>query len=71
VGDNTFLDEDDTVLKAACDGVVHYVRDVISVRDLLQITGNVDQHTGNIQFPGDVSVSGDVYSGYSLRSGGA
>lgn len=71
VGDNTFLDEDDTVLKAACDGVVHYVRDVISVRDLLQINGNVDQHTGNVQFPGDVSVSGDVYSGYSLRSGGS
>lgn len=71
VGDNTFLDEDDTVLKADCDGVVHYVRDTISIRDLLQIPGNVDQHTGNIHFPGDVSVSGDVYSGYSIQSGGS
>ena len=31
----------------------------------------VGDNTWNVQFPGDVSVSGDVYSGYSLRSGGS
>jgi len=70
VGENTLLIDDNTLLVATCDGVVNYVRDTISIRNLLKISSDVDQHTGNINFSGDVTVEGDISNGFSLNVGG-
>lgn len=69
-GKNTHLDQDDTVLAADCDGVIHFIRDVIDVSDMLRVNSNVDQLTGNINFTGDVTIEGDVSDGCSVKSGG-
>lgn len=69
-GKNTHLEQDDTVLVADCDGVIHFIRDVVDVNDMLKVNSNVDQLTGNINFTGDVTIEGDVRGGYSVKSGG-
>lgn len=70
VGKNTRLIENDTLLTASCDGVVHFVRDTIDVNDLLKISSSLDQHTGNVNFTGDITIDGDVCNGFSVKSGG-
>ncbi|MBR0597552.1 DUF342 domain-containing protein [Sinanaerobacter chloroacetimidivorans] len=70
VGKNTILTENETKLVATCDGVVRFLRDTIDINDMLKITTNVDQQTGNIHFTGDVTVDGDVCDGFSVKSGG-
>lgn len=70
VGKNTRLIEDNMVLVAECDGIVHFVRDSIDINDVLRIRGNVDQSTGNVNFSGDVSIDGDICSGFTVKSGG-
>ena len=69
-GKNTRLIENETLLVASCDGVVHFVRNTIDVNDLLKISTSVGQHTGNVNFTGDVTIDGDVCNGFSVKSGG-
>lgn len=69
-GTNTEMNEDGTLLTASCDGIIRFLRDTVDVSETLRIAGDVDQHTGNINFSGDVTVEGDVCSGYTVRSGG-
>jgi len=69
-GRNTELNEDGTKLFAAVSGVVKFKKDVIEIGDVLQIRSDVDQTTGNIDFPGDVLISGDVTYGFSVKSAG-
>lgn len=71
VGRNTVLTEDGTRLLADVSGVVRFVRDTIDINEVLQIRSNVDQSTGNINFPGDVTVAGDVCYGFSIKCGGS
>ncbi len=70
VGKNTELSEDGKKLFATVDGLVKFTKDYIDISDVLQIRSDVDQTTGNIDFSGDVIVSGDVSYGFSLKSGG-
>ncbi len=69
-GKNTILSEDGLRVTAACDGVIKYTRDVVDIQDTMNIPANVDQLTGNIDFPGDVVIGGDVCDGFSVKSGG-
>ncbi|MGI6734218.1 MAG: DUF342 domain-containing protein [Anaerovoracaceae bacterium] len=69
MGKNTVFNEDGTKLMAACSGVVRFVKDYIDINEVLHVR-NVDQSTGNINFPGDVIVDGDVHYGFSVKSGG-
>ncbi|HWQ77402.1 MAG TPA: FapA family protein [Anaerovoracaceae bacterium] len=69
-GKNTHLAGDDTLLVSDCDGVIRFVRDTVDVNDMLRVNSNVDQLTGNINFSGDVTIEGDVSSGFMVRSGG-
>ena len=68
-GKNTTYNEEENVLFAACDGIINYVTDVVNVNDVMHISGNVDNGTGNIDFSGDVIVEGDVCEGYNIRAG--
>lgn len=70
-GKNTVYDEENHAIISEVDGSVEVVRGVINVQDMLRINGNVDLSTGDINFPGDVYVSGDVLSGFNLISKGS
>jgi uncharacterized protein (DUF342 family) len=70
MGRNTVFNEEGTQLKAACSGVVRFAKDHIDINEVLHIRSSVDQSTGNIHFPGDVIVDGDVSYGFSIKSGG-
>ncbi len=70
MGENTNLTDDELHLVASCDGCVNYHDDMFYVRQLLYIRGNVDPHTGNIEFKGDIIIEGDVLEGYSVKADG-
>jgi len=42
----------------------------ISVNQMYEVKGNVDFHTGNIDFNGDVNIGGSVNPGFSIRADG-
>lgn len=53
-------------LLAATNGYVFYHNDLIAVKRLLNVRKNVDFHTGNIVFVNDITLHGDVKSGFSV-----
>lgn len=57
------------VLYALKTGAVHYIGDSIAVYDVLEIGGNVDFNTGNIDFNGYVSIRGSVEENFSVCAG--
>jgi uncharacterized protein (DUF342 family) len=59
-------DNTKTVLYARQDGAVTMLGDKISVSNYLNIEGDVDYSTGNIEFDGYVSVKGTVQDGFSV-----
>lgn len=69
-GKNTFISEDGTQLIAKTDGIVKFIGNSVHVNDMLQVQSDVDILTGNIDFPGDVTVNGDVCSGFKVKCGG-
>ncbi|MCI8561011.1 MAG: DUF342 domain-containing protein [Dorea sp.] len=69
-GKNTEVSEDGNKLIASIDGRVEFSGRYFSVKPLLEIPGNVDYSTGNINFIGDVLIHGDVCSGFSVRAMG-
>jgi uncharacterized protein (DUF342 family) len=46
-------------------------KNVLRVQSSLEIKGAVDYHTGNIVFPGDISIEGPVSDGFKIYSGGS
>lgn len=56
------------VLYALKTGAVHYDKDCISVYDHLEIDGDIDFSTGNIDFDGYVSIRGSVEENFSVRA---
>ena len=54
---------------AACDG--RFVQDAKSfwVEEILEVAGDVDYHVGNIDFPGDVFIRGEIKDGFKIHSG--
>ncbi|PKM61047.1 MAG: hypothetical protein CVU99_05205 [Firmicutes bacterium HGW-Firmicutes-4] len=69
VGKNTSLIEDDSKLVADCDGIIKFIN-TINIDEMMHIRSNIDFSTGNIHFPGDVTIDGDVSSGFSVKAGG-
>lgn len=69
-GRNTALSEDGTALIATKTGHVEFCNRTFQVRPILDIAGNVDYSTGNINFLGDVHVHGDVCTGFVVRAMG-
>ena len=68
-GKNTRL-EDDRVL-ADRDG--RFQRGVASfwVNEILELQGDVDYHTGHVDFPGDVLIRGEIKPGFRIQAGGS
>lgn len=55
-------------LMAEANGFALYEDDVISVRRTLNVRRDVDFHTGNILFVGDLVVHGNVRAGFALKA---
>lgn len=70
-GRNTVLSEDGTLLIAARTGRVEFNGRGFQVKPVLEIGGNVDYSTGNINFLGDVHIHGDVCTGFTVRAMGS
>ncbi len=71
MGRNTEISEDGSELIASMTGHVEFSGRGFQVKPVLEIAGNVDYSTGNINFLGDVHVHGDVCSGFSVRAIGS
>ena len=69
-GRNTVANDDDTQLLAAVDGHVTIVDGKVTVNTVLEIPGNVDYSTGNIDYIGDVRIRGNITAGFTVKSGG-
>ncbi|MEZ3485904.1 MAG: FapA family protein [Lachnospiraceae bacterium] len=69
-GRNTEISEDGTQLLAVKDGRLEFTDNVFKVKSVLEISGNVDFSTGNINFVGDVHIHGDVSGGFSVKTVG-
>ena len=69
-GKNTTISDDGLSLYAGTNGRIVREKDVLHVENILTIEGDVDYSTGNITFNGDVAISGDVLTGFKVRSTG-
>ena len=70
-GRNTALSEDGMTLIATKTGHVEFNGRTFQVKPVLEIEGNVDYSTGNINFLGDVHIHGDVCAGFTVRAMGS
>ncbi|WAM33425.1 DUF342 domain-containing protein [Caldicellulosiruptor morganii] len=69
-GKNTYIDADGHTLKAACDGQVCIIEGKVVVLNTLEISSDVDNSTGNINFVGNVHIKGSVLSGFKVVAEG-
>jgi Predicted polymerase, most proteins contain PALM domain, HD hydrolase domain and Zn-ribbon domain len=58
-------------LVALVDGRLTIESGRIEVDEVMLVKGEVDFHTGNIAFPGDVVIEGSVHDGFKVQSGGS
>jgi uncharacterized protein len=56
-------------LVATCDGRFVATIAHLWVEEVLDVKGDVDFHVGNIDFPGDVSIAGDIRDGFQVKAG--
>lgn len=65
-GTNVTLDAATRRFRAETDGRVELRGHLVCVSNVLDIKGDVDFHTGNIQFPGMVNVSGCIHDNFQV-----
>ena len=66
-GKNIVLDGKE--YKAAVTGKITFANNCFDVEEVFIVKGDVDYHTGNIIFPGDVFVEGNICEGFTVQSG--
>jgi len=69
-GKNTFVSEDGLHLIADASGQLSIQNGKIHISPCLEIKGNVDNSTGNIDFNGQVVVMGNVLTGFTVKAVG-
>lgn len=69
-GRNVEQSEDGQTLFASIDGQVNYIEGKVNVFATYEVKADVDNSTGNINFIGNVAVSGNVLSGFVIEAGG-
>lgn len=69
-GIGTAVSEDGRQLLAVSEGFLEFRAGVFNVKNVLNISGDVDYSTGNIDFRGDVSIRGDVREQFSVKATG-
>ncbi|MDD2510038.1 MAG: FapA family protein [Syntrophomonas sp.] len=69
-GKNTIADNEERFLYAATDGHVTIIDNKVVIDPILQINGNIDYSTGDIDFIGNILISGVVNSGFKVKAEG-
>jgi len=71
-GENIVQDgSDDTIFVSAIDGVLNVAKRKISVLKTVEIHGDVNYDTGNINFNGSVHITGSVLAGFIVKATGS
>ncbi|MEK8214471.1 MULTISPECIES: DUF342 domain-containing protein [unclassified Paenibacillus] len=71
VGKNVLIDQDETSMYAAMDGLVTLTeKGKVNVFPVYEVNGDVDYSTGNIDFVGTVVIRGNVLTGFTVKSAG-
>jgi len=70
LGANTAVSEDGLSLVATVGGFVFSNAGAISVGVTYTLTGDVDFHTGNLRYHGDIQVLGNVKEGFTVEADG-
>lgn len=60
--------QDNSNYKAAVTGKLVCINNTFEIEEVFIVKGDVDYHTGNIIFPGDVLVEGNICQGFSVQS---
>lgn len=60
-----------TTLLAAIDGYVHDEGGKFTIRDVLNVSGNLDYGMGHVDFIGNVRVVGDIQKGFNVKARGS
>jgi len=68
-GENTEV-IDDTKVIATADGLPEYKDGKFEVKKFLKIKGDIDYSVGNIDFPGDVLIEGNIKAGFTVKAEG-
>ena len=63
--------DDGLHLLTARAGYLEYVHDCFQVQPVLDIAGDVDYSTGNVNFPGNVHVRGNIREGFQVIAAGS
>jgi len=69
-GVNTILSSDGLKLLAGETGNLVFRNNKFTIDPVFEVRGNVDNSIGNIDFPGDVTVLGDVFEGFQIKAKG-
>lgn len=69
-GKNASLSKDGTTVIAARPGIPYQSDSGLGVCDHIEISGNVGSLTGDIAFPGDLSIRGNVEAGFRVAATG-
>lgn len=70
-GKGFMMSEDKKKYYSLMDGIIEWKQEgEIEIRNIYTISGNVDASTGNINFNGDVNISGNVENGFSVTATG-
>lgn len=67
-GNNVLMQSDKFI--AMTDGRVSITNKSISVNPVFEVKGDLDLRTGNVNFVGNITIKGNVPSGYELKAGG-
>jgi uncharacterized protein len=59
----------DMTVVAACDGRFQVNADSFWVDEVLDILGDIDLRVGNIDFPGDIVIQGEIRDGFVVKAG--
>lgn len=69
-GKNVRISEDGRLLIAEVNGHIIYANNRLDVSPVLDIKGDIDNSTGNIEFNGTVYIRGNVLTGFSVKAYG-
>jgi len=67
---NTIFSDDEHTLIAAVSGQLVYKNSRVEIFPVLQVSGDVNHSTGNIDFIGSVVIAGNVLTGFSVKAQG-
>jgi uncharacterized protein (DUF342 family) len=69
-GKNAKFSRDGASIVATRPGIPYQDEEGLNVLDHIEVEGDVDSTTGEVAFPGDLSIKGDVQAGFRVSSSG-